>query len=714
MSPVRVPPHPLRRVPPRPIETAARQAIHVGLSLIERPAMSSVPLRPRSPFFNFDSETGSKRPRWYVFVAALLAVALAFITLVVGVGAANAHNRTYTPSCFGLKVELTYYNTNNADKVNTVSIKIDGVEQVPAATRANFGTDYTFQGTWDPSVAHTYEIHVKGHDGYPLDVGPTTQQPCAKPSVGLTSTVCNTTGGTTDLTATVSGFASYGTFHETYTAVLLKDGVPVQTVQNVQTDADGIITWLAQAAGHVYTFAVTGDQHATLTATTTSTVIGCPQLKDFAVTPKVCDSATGNNGTVNIVATVTPGRAYTIVVTNGATTYGTYNVLASNTSSSVNVNIPLGENLTDLKVVMTDDLAPIGDENKVKQSNLFSTGPCPKVPTPPTVVPSVCTEVGGTLTIAVTLNGLVPTRSYTVSIDGTVVDTIVAGGTTHGGLTYPVTAGSHTVTVTDVLAPAATVTTGAFAVEACPTDPGISFDIAECSVPGSTGTITATFTNLGVARAYTVTITGNGGLVPGYEAPLTVTSATPPAVYSDLDPSVTYIVTIVDKLAPHILDAETATLKACPNTPGISLTLQCRLFDGDSLITGTIADLEPGEKYLVEIEDDAPAALAAKVAPQTITAGATPSTITFQVPNGLKYTITVTSLSNAAITSSAQIFAAVCDLPTFDLPPELPTLALTGADTRMPMLGALGLVQFGVALLALAAMLQFTPKRRRA
>ncbi len=91
--------------------------------------------------------------------------------------------------------------------------------------------------------------------------------------------------------------------------------------------------------------------------------------------------------------------------------------------------------------------------------------------------------------------------------------------------------------------------------------------------------------------------------------------------------------------------------------------------------------------------------------------------MTFQVPNGLKYTITVTSLSNAAITSSAQIFAAVCDLPTFDLPPELPelpTLALTGADTRMPMLGALGLVQFGVALLALAAMLQFAPKRRRA
>jgi hypothetical protein len=685
--------------------------------------MSSVPLRPRSPFFAFDSETGSKRPRWYVFVAALLALLLGFITLVVGVGAANAHNRSYTASCFGLKVVLTYYNTNNADKVNTVSIKIDGVEQVPEATRANFGTDYTFQTQWDPSVAHTYEIHVNGWDGYPLEVGPTTQQPCGKPSVGLTSTVCNTTGGTTDLTATVSGFASYDAFHETYTAVLLKDGVPVQTVPNVQSDADGILTWVGQEAGHLYTFTVTGDQHATLTASTSATVVGCPQLKDFAVTVNYCNSVAGNNGGVNVVATVTPGRAYTIIVTNGTTTYGTYNVLASNASASINVNIPLAENLTNLKVVMTDDLAPVDDANKVKQSNVFSTVPCPKVPTTPTVVPSVCTEVGGALTISVTLNGLVPTRSYTVSIDGTVVDTILAGGTTQGGLTYPVTAGSHTVTVTDTLVPAATVTSSAFVVEACPTDPGISLQVAECSVPGGKGTITATFTNLGVGREYTLTITGNGNAVPGYVAPLTVTSASAPVVYGNLDPSVTYTVTIVDKLAPEILDAETLALAPCPMTPEIKLALQCLLFDGASLITGTIDDLEPGAKYLVEISDDSVAPIVgggtavslagAPVASQTITGGATPSTVTFQVPNNLNYTIKVTSLTNAAITNSAQIFAAICDLPTFPLPPELPTLALTGADTTMPMLGALGLVQFGVALLALAAMLQFTPKRRR-
>jgi hypothetical protein len=48
------------------------------------------------------------------------------------------------------------------------------------------------------------------------------------------------------------------------------------------------------------------------------------------------------------------------------------------------------------------------------------------------------------------------------------------------------------------------------------------------------------------------------------------------------------------------------------------------------------------------------------------------------VPNDAGYTVTVTHLTNPAITASAQLFAAICDLPTFPLPPELPTLAADG------------------------------------
>jgi hypothetical protein len=159
-------------------------------------------------------------------------------------------------------------------------------------------------------------------------------------------------------------------------------------------------------------------------------------------------------------------------------------------------------------------------------------------------------------------------------------------------------------------------------------------------------------------------------------------------------------------------------------TPDIDLTLECRLLFGDSLVTATIGELASGADYVVTIETTvAPAPLAAggtsaaaglaAIDTQTVTGGPDPSVVTFTVPNNVDYTVTVTKVSNSKVTNSASIFAAICDPPTLSLPPELPTLALTGAgDTTMPMLGALGLVQFGVALLALAAMLQFTPRRR--
>ena len=258
-------------------------------------------------------------------------------------------------------------------------------------------------------------------------------------------------------------------------------------------------------------------------------------------------------------------------------------------------------------------------------------------------------------------------------------------------------------------------------VDDSPTQPLVGLAATQCDVPGGTGSLTATFTDLGVGREYVVTITeGAGSSVPGYTTPLTVTSTSAPQVYSGLEVGKSYTVTIADKVLPGIKDAASETLTACPLTPGIVLDLQCLLIEGESLIEATIDDLDPGAQYQVDViattPPPAPGAVTTKavaiISSQTITGAATPTVLQFQVPNNVTYTITVTHLLNPAITNSADIFAAICDLPTFPLP-ELPTLALTGAgDTTMPMLGALGLVQFGVALLALAAMLQFTPRRR--
>ena len=700
--------------------------------------MSSASLRPRSPFFSFDSETGSRRPGWLIFLAGLLAVVLGLAGVAASVSAAIAHDKDYQASCFGLTIKLTNYNTSQP---NTVSVVVDGVEKVPDATKANFGANYTATFPWDPSVSHTFAIVVDGWDGWDLTVPTTTQAPCEKPAVSLVGTVCNTTDGVTNLTATATKFASFTSnkggfpsYKETYTGTLFKDGVPYKTVANVETDADGSFNWPGEAAGHVYTWQVKGNTNATLLGTTVDVkVVACPQPQDFNVAVNQCTATTGNNATVGVTAVVVPGREYSVQVMKDGSPFGGPTIIpASNTVANYpTINLAIPENVTGLSVVITDTAADAGDPNRTKQSITFATNPCPKLPDTPVVTADVCTVVGGTLALHVTFSGLVPGRAYDVLLStngGTpvkVFDLTATSSTypTTGTWDHTVAAGTYVVTIVDELVPAAASSAASVEVKDCPTQPDISFTVTECQEAGGKGEISVTFTGLGVGREYTVTITENGNAVPGYGTAATVSLLAPLPPYTNLDPGKTYTVTVVDKLATGVKDAASIFLELCPMTPKLELTLECLFLDGESLISATIEDLAPGEDYLVEIEDDSsagglgggttPSALGAPVDSTTVTGGPDPTTVTFQVPNNLNYTVTVTKVTNSKVTNSAQIFAAICDLPTFPLPPELPTLALTGAgDTRMPMLGALGLVQFGVALLALAAMLQFAPRRR--
>lgn len=696
--------------------------------------MSSDSLRARSPFFSFDTETGARRPRWVLFLAGLLAILVGVSSLVAGVSAATAHDRTYEASCFGLKVVLTNYN-NHGGNVNTVSIVIDGVERVAEPTRSNFGQNYTFSTAWDPSVAHTYKIDVRGWDGYELVVPTTQQQPCAKPAVGLTATECNTKDGSTTLTATARDFAKYQStkngfpsFSETYTGRVYQDGSLFQTVNDVQLDGDGVFTWPNVPAGHTYTWEVKGNTNAGLTASAEAKVVGCPQNSALLVSVVECTSPTTPNAAVTVNASqLTVGREYTAVVKkDGAAITGLIPV-AVNPDGTSTFQIPVPPTTTGMTVELTDTKAGL-----TTTSSVFATKPCPSDPTTPTVSHQVCAAVGGSLEIGVTLDGLTAGRTYVVAVvpaaGGAPVATqeVVASSSSQGGLTYPVPPGTYVVTITDKLVPALTKTSDPVEVKACPTQPDVSLTPTQCLEAGGTGEIAVTFSSLGAGREYLVAITENGNAVPGYPGSTTITSASPPLVYADLAPAKTYTVTIIDKLATGVMDAASIFLDPCPLTPDLTLTLKCLFLEGDSLITATINDLVDGEEYEVTIEaTTAPAPIAAGgtsavlavavLDTQTITGGPTPSTATFQVPNNVDYTVTVTKVTNSKVTNSASIFAAICDLPTFDLPPELPTLALTGAgDTTMPMLGALGLVQFGVALLALAAMLQFAPRRRLA
>jgi hypothetical protein len=702
--------------------------------------MSSASLRARSPFFSFDSETGTRRPTWVIFLAGLLSVVLGLAGLAFGVTAANAHDKDYDVSCFGITVKLTNYNTSGQNKVSVV---VDDLERVPADKLNNFGQNYTFTYTWDAAAAHSYVITVRGQDGYNLDASG-TQQPCAKPTVGLTATECNTTSGLTNLTATASGFAVYGGknanfpgYVEKYKGVLYQDGAPYKEVTDVQADADGTFTWNGEPAGHTYSWVVTGTTNSGLTASAQAKVIGCPQNSALVVNVNECTSPTTSNGSVTVDASqLTFERAYTVVVKQGGQVIaGPYDVVAQPNGTG-SVTIPLSPSLTGLTAEITDTKAGITSP----PSKVFGTAACPTDPTTPTVGHQVCNTVGGKLELVVTLGGLTNGRTYIVEVlpsgggAAVVTQEIVAGGTTQGGLTYPVPPGSYVVKITDKLVPSLAKTSEAVEVKACPTQPDVSLTPTECDAAGGKGEIAVAFTGLGAGREYTVTITENGNAVPGYTTPVTVSLATLPLdPYTNLDPGKTYLVTVVDTAAPTVMDSASIYLELCPMTPTLELDLKCLFLDGDSLITATIDDLVPGEEYDVVVTATtapptpiagggvggslatavSPASAVAVVATETITGGTDPAAVTFQLPNNVDYTVTVTKSDNAKVTNSASIFAAICDLPTFPLPPELPTLALTGAgDTTLPMLGALGLVQFGVALLALAAMLQFSPRRR--
>lgn len=677
--------------------------------------MSSASLRARSPFFSFDSETGTRRPTWVILLAGLLSVVLGLAGLAVGVTAANAHDRGYDVSCFGITVKLTNYNNSGQ---NQVSVVVDDVERVPVDKRTNFGQNYTFTFPWDASVAHSYVITVRGQDGYDLDAAG-TQQPCAKPAVGLAATECNTTDGLTDLTATASGFASYGgkgggypSYAEKYTGVLYQDGALYKQVADVQADADGTFVWTGEPAGHTYTWVVTGTTNAGLTASAEATVVGCPQNSALLVSVQECTSPTTANAAVLVDASLlTPGRAYTAVVKQGTTVIAGPITVTPQPDGTAKFSVPVPPSTSGLTVVLTDVKAGIETTSAV-----FATKVCPSDPATPTVGHEVCDEVGGELELTVTLGGLTSGRTYVVQVlpagGGAAVATqeIVAGGTTQGGLGYAVPAGSYVVSVTDKLVPALTKSSDPVEVKDCPTQPEIALIPTECDAAGGKGEIAVSFTGLGAGREYSVTITANGNAVPGYADPATVSLAAPLPPYTNLAPGTSYLVTVIDTAAPGVMDSASIFLELCPMTPTIALDLQCLLLENDSLVTATLGDLVPGEDYEVVVT--------ATTAPpvvhsETVTGGTEPTKVTFQVPNNVDYTVTVTKVANAKVTNSASIFAAVCDLPTFPLPPELPTLALTGAgDTTMPMLGALGLVQFGVALLALAAMLQFTPRRR--
>ena len=109
--------------------------------------MSSV-LRARSPLFSYDSETGSRRPRWFVLLAGLLVLLLSAVGVVGGVAAsASAHTPLITADCYQVKVDLKSYDkrlqeiwskTDITDSIRVGAGEINGKPMVIACMDFEF------------------------------------------------------------------------------------------------------------------------------------------------------------------------------------------------------------------------------------------------------------------------------------------------------------------------------------------------------------------------------------------------------------------------------------------------------------------------------------------------------------------------------------------------------------------------------------------------
>lgn len=667
--------------------------------------MSAAPRSTRSSLTSYDPQTGARRPRWFVVLAALVGAVLALGGAVLGVSAASAHTPSFTTDCYGFSVKLDWYN-GSAD--NTVSVVVNDATVVDrAAFRGSYANAFAFS---DPTVVNTWRVIVTAHDDPTGSRGWSFERqeqsvPCAAPDLTLEASACDTVGGSTTLTATI-GDLNAG---ESYTGRLYRDGVLVETFPATTAG----VTWSGLEAGRTYRLSVTNDSRPGLSREVETVSVGCPQNGDLAVAVEQCTAAESSNAAVRVTASsLVPGREYSAAVTKGGTTYGSTTFTATADATEFTIDLP--ENVEGMVVVLTDVAA-----GSTVTSTTFSTSSCPDVPSSPHVSTTACSAVDGALEITVVLDGLVPGRSYDIQVDGVTVDSLVAAASTEEPRRYPVAAGEHRVTVVDTAAPAISATSEPIVVADCPTQPSVALvEIRQCEVPGGEAAATAAFSGLAEGRSYRVAVTQDGTALPAFAA--TVTAGAPDLEISGLAPGSTLVITVTDEAAPDVKSAASVTLDTCPGTPAIALDLRCLLIEGASVVTATVDELRAGEEYRVEIrateESDgaAPARLGPVLESRAMVADGARGLAEFQVPNGVEYTVTVTQVANEAITGSASIFAAVCDLPTFPFPPdmELPTLAFTGSDPTAPMIASLLLVQAGVALIAFSAIGR--RRRRRA
>jgi hypothetical protein len=592
-----------------------------------------------------------------------------------------------------------------AGAAQSATVTVDGA---PQAVTSPFTFDSSFDAFFafdDSTKAFAFTAEIHGHDGYDQIVA-AESTPCAPPAVvELSVPRCDAVGGTTDLTASFQQLVKdrlYG-----LTLASSKAGSNPVTLDFTPDQATKSYTWPGLEPGFTYTVTITDSTNADLTATKSVDSVGCPQQSGISIDPTECVTA-GGDATYTATATeLTIGREYRIDIVDSSTTtaVATKTFTASTTHETLSSTVAA---LGTYYATVTDTV--LGGLSIKSTETTFL--PCPQALVKPTFAVSDCNALpadtaptGGTIELKVT--GLVPGRSYTISVTNPAgvptVTTLTATSSNYTAQLTGLAAGNYTATVTDALVRTFTAANQALLI-ACPTDASIvSLSATQCSTAGGLGSITAAISGYAVGRTYTVTLSRNATVLDSRA----FTGAT--IRYSDLTPGSTYRVTLIDdEASPPVNVASDQTLAACAGSPSIRLQARCDSAATES-VSAALNTLVVGNRYTARLTKTSTGKPVPFIPEQQFVATASSATITFpKIPGAIDYTVTLADADHKDVAQS-RILLMLCDLPTLSLPSGLPTislgtrrsLAFTGESPVIPAVVGIGMLQLGLAFVGI-------------
>jgi len=670
----------------------------------------------------FDSETGRPRRRWAALAGGIvLALFLGSGIAVAATGAAQAHDPDAVASCTGVTVIAEWYNTDNfandgIAQPNWIDVSIDGVPQARTYFGASADGANAFRVTYPASsstVDHTYVVTVfawddpDGHKGYTKTFTKYSTK-CDPPTITASATPCNVQGSTTAISAQFGALVA----GRSYTLDLIKGGSVIQS--SVITAGFSVFpgageslpaSWATQAAGGTYTVRITDNTNTSLTAQADVVSVGCPTSLNVSVDILQC-AAAGQAGQFTIVAAITSGREYQVIVYKDGAEIDNFTATLTGDANGLYKKSYVGSPNSSYSFSIRDTKA---DPSVMSTSGATKFLPCPDMPAEPALTVQQCTATAGPsdASLVINLTKLVVDRSYTVTVTGgpTVVPTVNLNPTLADKWTSAkllLEPGTYTVTVTDTLNTAFTASKS-LTIAPCPRQQSVGLTSTTCTVPGGSSDVSATVTNFVVGRTYTIALTQNGLPVAGQPVSEDFTPTTlvaPVFTYAKLTPGVAYRVIVTDKATvtdnaiPDVITAADITPTECPGNPGIAIQFQC-LLTGTSTMTVDVSKLVAGQTYTISVISTATGLPVPGIADAQVS-GNTPaqSVVIKGVPNGKQYTVTVANATKT-LTAAATVVLKLCKI-------ELPTLAYTGASTTTPTLAGIGFLQFGLVLVGIS------------